>query len=75
MPDLVSPADNYGLPQRRSESSMPKTDPETLNRIVRLLDEALALLDEQGLDRAAAHLDLCRHEVQRTLGLLRNGSS
>ena len=54
---------------------MRKRDPETLRRIIRLLDDALGLLDQQGLDLAAAHLDRCRDEVERALGLLRNGET
>ena len=54
---------------------MREKDPEQLERIVRTLDDVLAALDRQGLDRAAAHLDRCRDEVQRALGLLRSGDN
>ena len=52
---------------------MREKDPEQLARIVRLLDDALVVLDQQGLDLAAAHLDRCRDEVKRALGLLHSG--
>jgi hypothetical protein len=54
---------------------MRERNPEQLERIVGLLDQAVMLLDQQDLDRAAAHLDRCRDEVLRELRLLRTGDS
>ena len=42
-------------------------DPKVLEKIVQLLNEALELMDEQGLDLAAAQLDLCCNEVRTSL--------
>jgi hypothetical protein len=52
---------------------MCKADREQLTQIMRLLEQALVLLDQKGLDLAAAHLDRCRDEVQRSLNSLRSG--
>jgi hypothetical protein len=54
---------------------MHERDPETLQRLLLVIDDLLEQLDEQRLDLAAAHLDRCRDELRRALSRFQNGGT